>query len=135
MSQNYRIRPIVQEETLTPEVPTDAVGQYAALLLRWEDLTRQQAKYEDELAKLGAQGDKLSAEWETLRQDRAACVDALAAAGVAPHEAIEGAWTFFKVHLFVLCQQDRRSGGMSQSIPTPITTLAAPLARNPRATA
>jgi hypothetical protein len=28
------------QEDLVPDVPTDAIGRYVALLLRWEDLTR-----------------------------------------------------------------------------------------------
>jgi hypothetical protein len=136
---NYTFKPTFlgqdKEEDLVPETPTDAIGRYAVLLLHWEELTRRQAKYDDDLRKLHAAGDALQAEWDTLAVERQWCLSALEALDTPRHQIIERAWDLFKAHLGLLCQTARRgSNAFSGSVPTPITTLADALPRDPRIT-
>lgn len=122
-------------EDLVTDTPTDAIGRYVLVLRQWEDLTRRQAKYEDDLRKLHATGDALSAEWERLSTARQQSVEALSALDTPSHEVIERAWTLFKADLFVLCQNAKRQrSGMSSSTPFAIEQLAEPITRNPRLT-
>jgi hypothetical protein len=102
------------------------------LLLQWEELTRRQAKYDEELRTLHATGDQLSAEWDSLAAARQRCLDDLGTLGTPPHEVIERAWTLFKAQLWMHCQIAKRERFSNKDIPTAITTLAEPLTRNPR---
>ena len=132
-TQDIRIK-VPETEDLIPDAPTDAIGRYVAVLLQWEDLTRRQAKYEEELRKLQAAGAALAAEWDSLAAERQHCLQELGTLDTPPQEVIERAWTLFKAQLFVLCQTAGRASHMSQSVPWAITTLAEPLTRNPRLT-
>jgi hypothetical protein len=119
-------------EDLVPDTPTDAIGRYALVLLQWEELTRRQAKYEQELAQLQAAGDKLAAEWDALAAERQHCLGELGALDTPAHEVIERVWTLFKVQLFARCRMAQRGSSLSAAVPYQITTLAEPLTRNPR---
>jgi hypothetical protein len=107
-----------QGEELVPETPTDAIGRYVLVLRQWEDLTRRQAKYEDDLRKLHATGDALSAEWESLAAERQHVVEELGALDTRSHEVIERAWTLFKAHLFALILHAEK-GAIGRGMPTP----------------
>jgi len=122
------------QEDLVPDTPTDAIGRYVAVLLQWEDLTRRQAKYEEELRKLQAAGEALTAEWDSLAAERQHCLQEFGALATPPQEVIERVWTLCKAHLWMLCQTAQSRSSMSVSVPHPITTFAEPLTRNPRLT-
>jgi hypothetical protein len=139
MASNYTFHSLKTstDELIGPEGAEDAVARYVAILLRWEDLTRQQARYEAELKKLYAQGDTLQADWDALATARQDCLGELHALGSlgGPTEwFVERAWDLFKQHLFVLCQTAQKDTMARIAIPHAITTLSEPLTRNPRLT-
>jgi hypothetical protein len=91
-------------EEMAPDDPTDALGRYTALLMRWDVLSRQQTLYDDACAKLGATGQALAQEWAEVRDEHAACLASLTACPLSLADAIRQVWMLAKVHQLQLVE-------------------------------
>jgi hypothetical protein len=59
-------------EEMAPDSPTEAIGRYVALLMRWNVLSRRQLAYEQECTTLHAVGTALQADWAEVQAEHTA---------------------------------------------------------------
>ena len=85
-------------EEMAPDLPTEALSRYVALLMRWDVLSRRQRAYDEERAQLEARGAALEAEWADVRLEHAACLPALQACHLPLDVALREAWMRTKAH-------------------------------------
>lgn len=103
-------------EEMAPDTPSDALGRYLALLLRWDVLTRRQHAYEAERLRLEVLRQALEEQWADIRAEHQACLDALATCPLPLDEAIRDVWMLSKVHLMQLVEPNPAYRGIMPEV-------------------
>jgi hypothetical protein len=122
-------------DTTPSDNPAAAVQRYVIFLLRWEELTRRQQAYDQELAKLAATGDKLRPEWDALAEERRAKLAELEALTLPLDTVITQVWGLFKARLHSLYEEYTGNKKMAYpiyNIPSAIAVFGQPLVLNRR---
>jgi hypothetical protein len=109
-------------EEMAPEAPSDALGRYLALLMRWDVLSRQQQAYAQERARLEHVGAALATEWAEVEAEHTACLAQLAQAPLTLEGALREAWMLTKAHWSLVVEPNPASRGL---MPEPLRVFLA----------
>ena len=104
------------DEEMAPDTPTDALGRYVALLMRWDVLSQRQALYAETYVKLEELGAQLAHEWSEVRTEYDTCLAALQACPLPLDAAIREVWMLYKTHLYQLVEPDHRFRGVMPEV-------------------